>query len=202
MSTRPDPFNLIICGVGGQGNILISRLLGRILTRKGIFVSVGETFGAAQRGGNVFSTVRISRKRPYGPLLPEGDAHLILSLEPLETLRAIRRFGNPDVISLTNFHPIPPVDVLAQQAVYPDLDQLKEIIQALSKSCWYVDATKMAMELNAPIVTNVIMLGALLGLGMLPMNRDEVQDEIRETLPASKWDLNMKAFDMGLQTVQ
>jgi indolepyruvate ferredoxin oxidoreductase beta subunit len=202
MSHQPDPFNLVICGVGGQGNILISRLLGRTLTRKGIFVAVGETFGAAQRGGHVFSSMRISKKRAYGPLLTEGEAHLIVSLEPLETLRMLRRFGNPEVMSLTNFHPIPPVDVLARQAVYPSLDNLKEMIQALSKSSWYVNATKTAMGLNAPIVTNVIMLGALLGLEMLPLNRDEVQQEMTETLPESKINLNLEALDRGFRAVQ
>jgi indolepyruvate ferredoxin oxidoreductase beta subunit len=202
MNQHPDPFNLVICGVGGQGNILISRLLGRTLTRKNINVTVGETFGAAQRGGHVFSSMRISEKRAYGPLLPEGEAHLIVSLEPLETLRMLRRFGNSEVVSLTNLRPIPPVDVLAKQAIYPDLDRLKEMIQAFSKYYWYVNATKMAMELNSPIVTNVIMLGSLLGLGILPLDMSEVQDEIRETLPSSKVELNLKALDMGFRAVQ
>ncbi|MCK4262805.1 MAG: 2-oxoacid:acceptor oxidoreductase family protein, partial [Dehalococcoidia bacterium] len=67
-----DPLNLIICGVGGQGNILMSSLVASALTRKGYYVAIGETFGAAQRGGAVFSSVRISARHPYGPLIPEG----------------------------------------------------------------------------------------------------------------------------------
>lgn len=202
MKIEPDPFNLIICGVGGQGNILISRMLGRALTQKGAAVTVGETFGAAQRGGGVFSSVRISAKRAYGPLIPEGEGHLIASLEPLETLRALRRFGNPEVLSLTNFHPIPPVEVLANQAVYPEGQRLKETIQALSQSSWFLNATEIAMELDAPVVTNIVMLGALLGIGKIPLGIDEIQENIRATLPASKVDLNLKALARGYRAVQ
>ena len=86
-----DPLNVIICGVGGQGNVLISSLIASALNRKGYHVTVGDTYGAAQRGGAVFSSVRISSKRSYGPLIPEGRAHLIVGLEPLETLRLLQK---------------------------------------------------------------------------------------------------------------
>ena len=88
-----DPLNLVIAGVGGQGNILLSRLVGRALVKKGYFVSIGETFGAAQRGGAVMSNIRISKKMSLGPLIPEGKVHIILSLEPLETLRILIKFN-------------------------------------------------------------------------------------------------------------
>ena len=72
MIINADPLNLIICGVGGQGNILISRMIGRILSGKHYYVTIGETFGAAQRGGAVYSSMRISQKRYYGPLIPKA----------------------------------------------------------------------------------------------------------------------------------
>jgi indolepyruvate ferredoxin oxidoreductase beta subunit len=107
MAISADPLNLIICGVGGQGNILLSGMIGSANNRKGRFATSGETFGAAQRGGAVFSSVRISKKREYGPLMPEGKAHLILGLEPLETLRMVQRYANPGTVCISNIYPGP-----------------------------------------------------------------------------------------------
>ena len=201
MRIQSDPLNMIICGIGGQGNILISRMLGRTLTKKGAYVTIGETFGAAQRGGDVFSSVRISQQRFYGPLTPEGEAHIVMSMEPLETLRVLRRYGNPEVVSLTNFHPIPPVNVLAKQSEYPDPKRLKEANRSLSKSAWFINASEMAMELNAPIVTNIIMIGALVGTELLPLALEDIQESIKEMFPPSKVDLNLEALDKGYNAV-
>ena len=123
MTTTQDPQNLIVCGIGGQGNILLSRMIGRILTGKGYRVNIGETFGAAQRGGSVYSSMRVSKTRDFGPLVPEGSAHLILSLEPLETLRMLQLYGNPDVLTVTNVQPIYPVGVLSKRVKYPEPGQ-------------------------------------------------------------------------------
>jgi indolepyruvate ferredoxin oxidoreductase beta subunit len=177
-------------------------MIGRILTKKGAFVTIGETFGAAQRGGDVFSSVRISNKRYYGPLTPEGEAHIIMSMEPLETLRVLRKYGNPDVASITNFQPISPVNVLAKQSKYPDPDKLKETSQALSKSSWFINATEMAMELKARIVANIIMIGALTGTKLIPITLEDIQETIRETFPPSKVDLNLEALSRGFNAVQ
>ena len=100
MSLVPDPLNLIVCGIGGQGSLLVSQIISRTLMKAGFFVTRGETFGAAQRGGAVLSTIRISRKQPYGPLVPEGRAHIVLGLEPLETLRTLKKYGNPRVMCI------------------------------------------------------------------------------------------------------
>ncbi|GAH62503.1 unnamed protein product, partial [marine sediment metagenome] len=134
MAIREDPLNLVISGVGGQGNIMLSRLIGRSLLSKGYFVTIGETLGVAQRGGAVMSNVRISEKMPFGPLIPEGKAHIILSLEPLEALRMLVRYGNPKVTTITNFHPLFPVSVLSRKDQYPDYDALKKTIIELSES--------------------------------------------------------------------
>ena len=101
-----DPFNLIVCGTGGQGNVLLSRFLARVFAKKGYQVSIGETFGASQRGGAVMSHVRISKNRLHGALIPEGQAHFILGLEPIEIVRVLGAYGNPGVEVLGNFHPV------------------------------------------------------------------------------------------------
>jgi indolepyruvate ferredoxin oxidoreductase beta subunit len=201
MNIQQDPLNLIICGIGGQGNILISRLIGRTLTDKGYFVTIGETFGAAQRGGAVFSSLRISQKKYYGPLVQQGQADIVLSLEPLESLRILNNYGNPDVITVTNSLPIYPVGVLSKRTVYPDLEKLKEMIRNLSSSSWFLNATEIAVELGAPIVTNIIMTGALIRTKKMPIGVEDVKESIKSTFPASKVDLNLKALSRGYDAV-
>ena len=200
MKAQQKPFNIVVCGVGGQGNILISRLIGRILTDQGYTVSIGETFGAAQRGGSVFSCLRVSKERLYGPIIPDGQANVIISLEPMEALRQLKTLGNPDVMVLTNTRIVNPVQVTIGEQTYPDFDQLKSAIAGLSKQAWYIPATDIAMEIGAPIIANIVMLGALVGSGTMEISLDEAESEVRATIPESKHDINLKALKKGYET--
>ena len=202
MSLQKNPYNLIVCGVGGQGNILLSRMIGRILIGKGYLVNIGETFGAAQRGGSVFSSLRISKKRNYGPLIPEGNAHVILTLEPLEALRMLNMFGNPEVTTIFNIQPVYPVGVLSKRFEYPDLENLKEAISGLSRKSWSLNASELAMKLNSPIVANIIMLGALAHSSAIPVSMEDIKSEIEKSFPSNKVELNLKALNMGFNAVQ
>jgi indolepyruvate ferredoxin oxidoreductase, beta subunit len=196
-----DPMNMIICGVGGQGNILLSRMIGRILIRKDYRVEIGESFGAAQRGGSVFSSLRVSRKKNHGPLIPEGRAQVIVSLEPLEALRMLGFYGNPEVTTIFNTQPVYPVGVLSKRVKYPDLERLITAIAQLSQKSWSLNAMEMAMRLKAPIVANIIMLGALTGTGTVPINLDEVKAEVVSSLPPNRVELNLKALNMGYEAI-
>jgi len=199
MKNWPEPFNLVVCGVGGQGNILISRLIGRILTAQGYTVSIGETFGAAQRGGSVFSSLRISKKRLLGPLIPKGQANIILSLEPMEALRQMKFLGNPEVRVLSNTKIVQPADVLAGKVTYPDFDALKSAITTLSSQAWFVPATDIALNLGSAIVSNIVMLGALIGSKTMPISLEQAEAEVRATLPDSQIELNAEALNRGYQ---
>lgn len=201
MSLQVDPLNLVICGVGGQGNILISRMIGRILASTGYQVTIGETFGAAQRGGAVHSSMRISKKRQYGPLIPKGKAHVVVSLEPLETLRILAQYGNEQVLTVSNIRPIHPVAVMARRAAYPDLATLEAAVRKLSKAAWLINVSDMAVELHSPIVANIILLGGLVATGNLPIAVEQVEEEIRSTFPPAAVELNLKALQMGRAAV-
>jgi indolepyruvate ferredoxin oxidoreductase beta subunit len=201
MIINADPLNLIVCGVGGQGNILISRMIGRILSGKNYYVTIGETFGAAQRGGAVYSSMRISQKRYYGPLIPKGRAHIIAGLEPLETLRILTEYGNENVMTVTNTKPLYPVGTLSGRAEYPDLDRLKGTINSLSRSAWMVNVTQMASNLGVPIAANIILLGSLVGIGKMPLDSAEVEKEIRSSFRGTAVELNLKALQMGIEAV-
>ncbi len=202
MAISADPLNLIICGVGGQGNILMSGLVGSALTKKGFHVAVGETFGAAQRGGAVFSSVRTSPTKAYGPLVPEGKAHFILGLEPLETMRLLRKYGNPETMCITNTYPVPPVGVLSNKDEYPDHEELQQAIRSLCKSVWFVDGTGIALKLGAAIATNIVMVGALIGSEQLPLTKKEIEDQMRETFPSNRMELNLQALEMGFNAIR
>jgi len=202
MAISQDPLNLIICGVGGQGNILISSLVASALNRRNYYVVVGDTFGASQRGGAVFSSIRISSKKSYGPLIPEGKAHLILGLEPLEALRLLQKYGNPEVICITNTYAVYPVGVMANNLRYPEFNELKKTIKSLSKSAWFVDATDMALKLGAQIAMNVVMAGALIGSGHLPLNIEDVEVEVRDNFPPKTMELNLKALRKGFDAIK
>ena len=201
MKISQDPLNVVICGTGGQGNILISRLLGRALTKNGSFVTIGETFGAAQRGGAVYSGMRISRKKRYAPLIPQGKAHIIIGLEPLEALRALRAYGNENVMTITNTQPVYPIGVLSRKYPYPDPKEVCKAIQILSKSSRFLDATDMAMKLGSPLAANLIMVGALLGLRSLPVEVSDIEDELDGFFSDTKLELNRKALREGLRVI-
>lgn len=199
MTPKEDLLNLIICGVGGQGNILLSRMIGRILTGKGYFVTIGETFGAAQRGGSVFSSLRISKENYFRPLIPQGQADVILSLEPIETLRTLSFFGNDKSITLTNIQPVLPVGVISRRFEYPQIERLLLAIRSVSKSSWFLNATELAIELGSPIVANIIMLGALVGSDSIPLGMEEVEEEVRARFPASVLGINLRALRQGFE---
>jgi indolepyruvate ferredoxin oxidoreductase beta subunit len=205
MEARPlakDPFNIIITGVGGQGNVMASRILSNMLVRRGYQVTIGETFGASQRGGSVMSHIRVSADSTWSPQIPKGKAHIVVTLEPIEAIRVLMNYGNPEVKVLTNTRPIYPVGVISGELNYPSIEEIQEAIRDLSSRAWFVEATDEAVKLGNPILGNIIMIGALAGTGALPMTREDFQEVIGENLPAKALDSNLSAFDLGVSKVK
>ena len=196
-----DPLNLIITGVGGQGNVMISLIIGNALVKEGYLVTIGETYGASQRGGPVMSHVRISRETQYSPFIPNGRADIILGMEPVETLRMLGQFGNPDIVTIINPRPIYSIDVTGGQAEYPDLDKLMETIKELSAKTWTINATEEAQKMGKAIFANVILIGALIGSGVLPLDEKSLEPVLRETFP-KEVEANMTAFQKGMELVR
>lgn len=196
-----DPFNIIITGVGGQGNVLAARMLGNTLARAGYYVTIGETFGASQRGGSVMSHLRISKESAWSPQIPRGKAHLIISLEPIESLRVLAAYGNKDVKVICNTRPIYPVGVIAGDFAYPQLADLNSAVGQLCGDARFINATEEAVSLGHPILGNVIMVGAAAGMGMFPMDDESFRAVISENVPESKIDINMQAYRKGKEMV-
>lgn len=196
-----DPYNVIITGVGGQGNVMASRIVGNMLSRKGLSVTIGETFGASQRGGSVMSHLRISTGSSWSPQIPNGKCHLIISLEPTEAMRVLATYGNPNVKVLCNTRPIHAIGVISGDQQYPDLDEITAWVAELSEASWFLDATEKAMELGNPILGNIMMIGAAAGIGVLPLYRKDFEAAVAENLSADKQELNLKAYDLGVGMV-
>lgn len=196
-----DPLNLIVCGVGGQGNVLMSRFIARAFVKKGYQVAIGETFGASQRGGAVMSHLRISKKRLYSPLMLEGDAHVVVGLEPMETLRILGRYGNPDVAVISNTRPVYPMGTITGETKYPDLEELKQAIKELSAKHWFLDATRISLDMGNPILSNMIILGALVQTEVVDLSKADLEEIIRETFTAKIASTNVKALTRGMEAI-
>jgi len=193
-----EPINLVITGAGGQGNVIAAHWLGEALLRNGLRVTVGDTYGLSQRGGSVMSHIRVSTDRRYGPLIPRGLAHVILGLEPVETLRVLADYGNPDVVVMTNDRPVYPLDVIAGEVEYPEPQRIREALEELSAKLYWISATKIAQELGGAIVANIVMMGILFGAGLVPAPNEIMLEVLREHLPSDKWEANREAFYRGV----
>ena len=196
-----DPYNVIITGVGGQGNVLASRVLGNMLARKGLFVTIGESFGGTQRGGSVSSHIRISRDSTWSPQVPKGAAHVLVGLEATEAIRTLMDYGNRKIKVICNTRPIHPVGVIAGEISYPSAQDIKKWMEELTEKTWFIDATDEAINLGSPVFGNIILIGALSGIHVLPLDREDFEKVISETMSPEKVEINLKAYDLGASMV-
>ena len=195
MSLEKDPLNLIIAGVGGQGNILASQIVATAGIKEWLYVTVSETYGASQRGGPVMSHVRFSAKAQCGPLIPEGEADIIVGLEPIEALRIIADYGNPGTRVIVSPRPIYPISVLSGQDKYPPVEEVMRELGGLVAEVWVVKAIE---EGETGLAANIVMVGALAGSGLVPIEVKNFEESIREIMSHRDLDLNLRAFKKGL----
>jgi indolepyruvate ferredoxin oxidoreductase beta subunit len=196
-----DPLNIILAGVGGQGNVMASRVLANMLSLKGFWITIGETFGMSQRGGSVMSHIRVSGTSTWSPQIPKGKADILVALEPIEAVRVMRLYGNPEVKAVVNTRPIHPVGVIAGDLNYPPLENIQKGLNALTPHLWMLDATEEAMKLGNPIISNIIMIGALCGLSLLPVGISEFKAVIKNFFPEKHLEINRQAFEIGKEKV-
>ncbi len=192
-----DPYNIVITGVGGQGNVMASRVLSNMMVRAGFKVTIGETFGMSQRGGSVMSHIRVSRTAVWSPQIPKGTADLIVALEPVEAIRVLADYGNPAVKVIVNLRAIYPVGVITGEDEYPSETDIRETVAALAAEARFLTATDEAIRLGNPILGNIVMIGAVAGLGVLPIDREGFETVIHEGMSAAKVKANLRAFAIG-----
>ena len=196
-----DPLNLIVIGVAGQGNVVTSLLICNALANEGYKVTFGQSYPAQQRGGPVINYIRVSKEIQASPIIPEGRADVIVAIEPVEAMRMLEQYGNPDVITMVNPRPIQAMDTTGLGIKYPSMDKLMKDIASLSAKTWVVNASEEAHDLGNPIMANVILVGALVGSGVLPLDREIMEPVLRERFPKAL-DINMKALDKGIELMK
>jgi indolepyruvate ferredoxin oxidoreductase beta subunit len=199
--------DIIVAGVGGQGSILASHILAEaaILSESRSFgdrqvnVRVGETFGAAMRGGAVASHVRIG-EGVYGPLVSRGQADMVIALEPLEGLRIAVEYIKQGGIVILNYERIPPVDVKIGAVRYPEIREIKAALEQLGASVRVVDGNRLAERAGTAKALNIVMLGAAFGSGVLPFKEKILLEAIRRRVPQRFLDANLEAFKLGRES--
>jgi indolepyruvate ferredoxin oxidoreductase beta subunit len=190
--------DLLITGVGGQGNILASDIIGQVAIYSGYDVKKTDTLGMAQRGGSVVSNVRIARQ-VYSPLIKIGEADILLAFEKLEAARwgyYLRSGG----IAIVNNQSLPPLAVGLGNEQYPTDKKVASILKQHTDRVYFVDGTRRAMELGNIRTLNIYMLGCL--SPFLPFKVSTWKESISERLPPSLRKINITAFDRGRKEIK
>lgn len=183
--------NIIIVGVGGQGSLLASKILGDLLLRQGYDVKVSEVHGMSQRGGSVITYVRFG-DRVYSPVVDEGEADYIVSFEILETARWLS-YLKPDGQIVTNTQQIDPMPVITGAAAYPE--NLVSKIKAAGVKIDAMDCLSLAREAGSPKAVNIVLLGRL--SHYFSISEEAWQEALAANVPPKFLELNKKAFALG-----
>lgn len=184
--------NILLVGVGGQGIILVSKILTAGLMKAGYDVKMSEVHGMAQRGGSVTTQVRFGEK-VYSSIIGKGQADILVSFEKMEAARWIE-YLKPDGVVVVNKHEIPSMPIATGKVAYP-----QNVIEALEKKfkTLTIDAGKAAIEIGNIKTQNIVLFGALVkALGLNDIDWIEI---LKENLPAKMVDINIKAFQKGME---
>ncbi|NVM24387.1 MAG: indolepyruvate oxidoreductase subunit beta [Desulfobacterales bacterium] len=185
---------IVFVGVGGQGNLLVTRLLGEACLAAGIPAVVSEIHGMAQRGGIVESALVMGAR---SPIVSRGEADILIGFEPSETLRALNKC-NENTVVITNIHPLPPFTVAIGQGVYPDIEEALDLIKNSVRSLIVLDGNELAAKAGNPLSLNMVMLGALVGSKIIPLDEDTLKETIATSTRQEFLESNLRAFDFGV----
>jgi len=184
----------VFIGVGGQGNLLASNLLGQAALDMGIPVVSSEIHGMAQRGGVVESTVILGGAK--SPIVSNGEADVVVSFEPLETLRILPRC-NKHTLVITNTQPLPPFTVAVGQGKYPPVEEILGKLKAKVDKVIALQGNDLAEKAGNVLSLNMVMLGALIGSGATPVTEEVMKKAIGSSTKKAFLESNLKAFDLG-----
>ena len=193
-------YTIQIVGVGGQGVLLASMVLGNAAMRAGYKVVMSEVHGMAQRGGSVLSTLRFG-DNVTSPLEAIGGADLIMGFEPVETCRNIN-LGNKNTEILMNLDPVYPSMVAAGFEEYPKVDDLIAAVKKNSEKVRTIEATSIAIKAGKAVAANAVMIGAVAAVSGFPISKVLLRETLSENVPEKFLDLNLKAFDLGYDTMK
>lgn len=184
--------NIMIAGVGGQGSLLASRVLGALAISKGFDVKVSEVHGMSQRGGSVVTYVRYSEDKVASPVICRGEADFLLCFEQLEAARWIE-YLRPDGVLVANTQKMLPMPVITGAAEYPE--GIIEDIKAKGAKVIALDALSLAAQAGSEKAVNIVLIGAF--ARFCEFSKEEVEACIKACVPPKFLDINIKAFELG-----
>ncbi|HHN81540.1 MAG TPA: indolepyruvate ferredoxin oxidoreductase subunit beta [Methanomicrobia archaeon] len=195
-------YNMVLSGVGGQGLMLLSNVIGTACAQEGLPVITGEQHGLSQRSGSISVHLRMG-EGTYGPLVPPGDADVMIAMEATEALRYIEFLRDDGYIIMNTrvmHHPLETMRHVREDATtepYFSLDELRKRVRNVTPNVLEVDALRLAEAAGTARAENVVLLGAACGLPGFPLKKETVKDVIGNVVPEKTIAANMKAFDAG-----
>ena len=189
-----DAVRIFFTGVGGQGTLLATRMVGEAALAEGLPVTMSEIHGMAQRGGVVESSVVIGKV--FSPTIPDGEADILMAFEPLEALRAIPKCHAESLI-IASTAPIVPFTVAVGQSTYPEVAELEQAIKEKVSNLLWLDAVELARKAGSERASNTVLVGVLAGTGRLPIARSSWEEALQKTLPSRLVEINRQAFEAG-----
>jgi indolepyruvate ferredoxin oxidoreductase beta subunit len=191
-------YEIYLTGVGGQGIIRVSTIIGEAAMKKGLRVVMSELHGMAERGGVVTTEMKIGSAS--SALIQKGNADLLLASEPVEALRSLEKVG-PSTTAIVNSAPIIPFTVSLGISSYPDVSQIITELQAKIKNLFILDALDLARKAGDLITLNIVMLGAAAAIPGFPVEEELLLASMKETLPGLTIEVNSAAFKNGYEAI-
>lgn len=184
--------NIFFCGVGGQGTVLASKLIASAAMKRGIPVMSAETIGMAQKGGSVFSFLRLGDGL-HCPMLASGTADIIIGFEPAETVRSLR-YLKPDGCVIVSSHPIMPVTAVLKGSNYTGAEMI-DYLKKKVKNLTVVDTDEATRSIGSTKSMNMVLLGAAIRTGAIDLSIDDIKAAMRERVKPEFVAMNEKALD-------
>jgi indolepyruvate ferredoxin oxidoreductase beta subunit len=207
MNSTQDPnsndsksFDLVLVGVGGQGIVMLSNIIGQAAAQAGIPALTGELHGLSQRSGTIYIHMRIGGS-DLSPLIPYGEADAIVSLEAMEALRYIEYLKDDGTIIMNNRLIHPPLEVATlskeKKTDFIQLDVVVENIRSVTQNITLIDSLDLATQAGNTKTENSVFIGALSALADLPISIDDLKSSLEQTVPTKALEENIKAFELG-----
>lgn len=193
--------NCLLCGVGGQGVILASKLIAYAAMEKGMSVRTSETIGMAQRGGSVVSHVRIGEKT-YSPMIPKGSADVLLAFEPAEAVRSLSylKAGKEEGCVIVNRKAVQPVTSALGGKGYDGREML-DFLESRTQRLYVVDGEAICRKAGSAKTLNMALLGAAAASNALGIGIEEMERQIRSRMKPQYQDMNLKALELGAEAL-
>lgn len=193
-------FDIMFAGVGGQGIVMLSNIIGNACAKAGLNAITGELHGLSQRSGTVFIHMRVGGDN-ISPLIPYGGAHAIVALEAMEALRYIEYLKDDGIVIMNSSVVHPPIEVgtLSKEKSidFVPYEAVKKNIEVVTKNVAVMDALSLAKEAGNPRTENVVFIGALSAIIAFPVDAKVLKESVAETVPKKALESNLAAFDLG-----